>query len=411
MTSHPFWTYSREVVSFRFPACERPRPPAGSGKADRERNLQQVLGALERGGKSDVLLLGLGSGALAADLAAALPARARLTVCDAYPERVQAILESDPDRVAWWTPGGNRQLLTDSSPWALLVLLAGFAGTPGDTLCLHNPELARQDRRRHALVQRNYMSMEFVPASAGSAGASGATLSAAAATTVSAAAILRPDEPDLEEFFNQFPAWLHEVVVVWDAEEVPGHGFVPAAPLQESARPLGGDFAAQRNAMLQACAGDWVIYLDGDERLPPKAWAGLPGFLVGDIKGFYFPRLTLYPDAGHCMAGLGAWPDLQLRLFRRGQRVCFERPVHERLCGIEGALGILCALPILHFSHLRTDRENWLEKLAMYDQAAASNVRHRLNVEYPRLDLGFFTSLIGAFPANASLTTERVSVE
>jgi len=395
MPSHPFWSYSREVVSFRFPGLERAAFPVLPDRESRERNLRRALDRLGQSGGRDVLLLGLGSGALAADLARALPDHARLTVCDAYPERVQAVLENDPERVSWWTPSGNRQLLTDSSPWALLVLLAGVAGAPAGTVCLHNPELARQERKLHGRVQRMFSASAFVAAP-----------DVAAPASLSAAAILRPDEPDLDEFLGQFPAWLREVTLVWDAGEVPAHGLSTAAPLTQIARPLDGDFAAQRNAMLQACSGDWVLYLDADERLPQKAWAGLPAFLGGSMDGYWFPRLTLYPDAGHCMAGWGAWPDLQLRLFRRGPEVRFERPVHERLQGLEGPTGILCALPILHCSHLRKDRDAWLAKLALYDQAAASDVRHRLNVEYPHLELGFFTSLITAFPADAALTTE-----
>lgn len=397
MTSHPYWTYSREVLSFRFPGRDRAAMADLPGEAERERLLGRVMDRLADSGRRNVVLLGLGCGALAADLAGALPPDARLTVCDAYPERVQAVLENEPERVAWWTPGGNRQLLTDNSPWALLLLLAGFAGGPGDTLCMHNPELAGLERKLHGRVQRLFAAAGFAP------GAGGENPPA----MLSVGAILRPDEPDLDGFLAHFPDWLHEVVLVWDAEEVPDHGLATAAPLRQAARPLGGDFAAQRNAMLDACSGDWVLYLDADERLPPKAWAGLSRFLGGPgqgLDGYWFPRLTLYPDAGHCMAGMGSWPDLQLRLFRRaGAR--FKNPVHERLAE-PGATGILCALPIVHSSHLRKDREAWLAKLSLYDQAAASNVRHRLNTEYPRLELGFFTSLISAFPADAALTTE-----
>jgi glycosyltransferase involved in cell wall biosynthesis len=72
------------------------------------------------------------------------------------------------------------------------------------------------------------------------------------------------------------------------------------------ARPLGQDFAAQRNAMLAACRGDWVFFLDADERPDAALKAMLPGLsAMPGVGAVAFPRFTLYPDAGTPKVGYG----------------------------------------------------------------------------------------------------------
>ena len=208
---------------------------------------------------------------------------------------------------------------------------------------------------------------------------------------ISAAAILRPDEPGLDGFFAQFPSWLCELAVVWDgpdaspqdlsAQAAPAHGLAPNVPLRQTVRPLDNDFAAQRNAMLGLCTGDWVFYLDGDERLVPEHWEVLRGLAggaeSGEVVGYHLPRLAFYPDMDHCMAGLGLWPDLQLRLFRRAPGLRFQGAAHERLEGLAGPTAALCALPILHYSHVRKDGGQWKRKLELYDRALGALGPHR----------------------------------
>ena len=145
--------------------------------------------------------------------------------------------------------------------------------------------------------------------------------------------------------------------------------------------------------MLAGCAGDWVLYLDGDEMLAPEVWALLPKLLgQPDLNGFWFPRRTLYPDQEHAMAGLGLWPDLQLRLFRNLPGLRFTEPVHERLQGLRGPVAVPLDAAILHYSHLRKSPEMLRDKLRGFDQAVREGYTHRLNTDYPHLPLSFFVS-------------------
>lgn len=89
-------------------------------------------------------------------------------------------------------------------------------------------------------------------------------------------------------------------------------------------------FPRQRNRALQLCRGDWVLFLDADERLSPELLAELRAFKrsAPDGDGFWIPRQNLY--FGRRLRGGGWYPDRQLRLLRRAAAHYDEnRLVHE----------------------------------------------------------------------------------
>ena len=127
--------------------------------------------------------------------------------------------------------------------------------------------------------------------------------------------------------------------------------------------------------------------------LASEVWSLLPELLEQeDLNGFWFPRRTLYPDEEHAMAGLGLWPDLQLRLFRNRPNLRFTEPIHERLQGLTGPVAVPLDAAILHYSHLRKSPEMLKDKLRGFDQAVQEGYTHRLNSDYPHLPLSFFIS-------------------
>jgi glycosyltransferase involved in cell wall biosynthesis len=224
--------------------------------------------------------------------------------------------------------------------------------------------------------------------------------------TLSVAAILHPDEPELEEFFAALPTAASEAVVVWDSDSVPDA--VPAAPVpvRHLAHRLEKDFAAQRNRMLSACTGDWVLYLDGDERLAPSLVDILPHLLdVKECDCFAFPRMAV-TNTG-IKIGWGLWPDLQIRLFKNNPGIRFVRPVHERLEGLSGPTGLVVGASIRHLSDVLKTPETLARKHALFDAAGGFQRLHRQNVVYPTLADSFFSSLtdhpiIGTWPETVS---------
>ncbi len=379
------FAYSAEVLSFARADGGNPFPALDS--RDLERHARRALRLIRAARKPFLALLGLGSGALAAALARDLPADARLLACTLRPEGAAALRRDGA--LAWWTRESRHALAADTSPGALLTLL-DLAGATAETACLVlDPETPEPERSRLAALQRTLSAARPLEVPA---------LDPSQAPSLSAAAILRPDEPDLDLFFAQFPAWLAELAVVWDAEQVPRRTFPCAPPLRQTARPLAGDFSAPRNAMLGLCRGDWTLFLDADETLTPADWLRIPG-LCGqkDAAGWHFPRLTFYPDQDHCRMGLGLWPDYQLRLFRRSAALAFVNPVHERLTGLDGPEALALDLALRHHTHLRKRPEDIRAKLAVFDQAGG--LRHTLSADYPRLPL----SLLEPAPRGAAV--------
>lgn len=327
------------------------------------------------------VLLGVGRGEYARELSGSLPPGTGFTVC-----------ETDGDQArAYGLP-----LLADASPVALAFTLISAGLTRPNAVCVLNPEVADEAAlQRLKTVQRLHAAYAplALPAPSTSVGPG---------PRLTVAAILHPDEPGLPEFFAALPDAASEAVVVWDGSEPPQSPPPCAIPVTHLAHPLQNDFAAQRNRMLAACRGDWVLYLDGDERLDPALSALLPALLAQEhCAAFAFPRLGIGPSG--VKIGWGLWPDLQLRLFRPSPGVRFARPVHERLEGLGGPTGLVCGGFIRHLSDLLKDREALARKHALFDAAGGASGLHRQNREYPVLPEAFFAALtprpmIGAWP-------------
>lgn len=92
------------------------------------------------------------------------------------------------------------------------------------------------------------------------------------------------------------------------------------------------DFAAQRNAALDAIEAEWVFFVDADERVTPDLAEEVRRVIryEGDQAraGWWVPRHNYM--IGHLMRGGGWYPDYQLRLLRRDKaRYDPSHPVHE----------------------------------------------------------------------------------
>lgn len=388
--------YAGEVLAFDFKAegaaaADLPPPPDSASVA---RQAGRCLAAFGRSGRERLGLLGLGSGAVAEALAKALPEN-RLLVCEqdlSLARRLKAA-----GRVDWWRRCGSARLALDASPWAVLLLLDRAGLGLEDLFVLPNPELTPTGKaglkNLELLLTRSRLLAQ--PAKVG-------------VPRLSAAAILSPSEPDLPGFFAQFPDWLQELVLVWDAPSLPAVSVPERFLVWQTARPLGRDFSAQRNAMLAACSGDWVLYLDADERLSAEGWAALP-LLCTDlvVAGWHFPRVTPYPTADRALTGFGLWPDIQLRLFRRSPALRFENPVHERLTGLAGPQALALDVEIEHLNRLGRSEEDIRRKLAGFDEAGEGRVRHALSAEYPSVPRGFLSSHRAGLPRGLLLPPDK----
>ena len=86
--------------------------------------------------------------------------------------------------------------------------------------------------------------------------------------------------------------------------------------------PWQGDFAAARNAALDLARGEWILYIDADERLRPISRERIRATLKG-ASDCVSLRVRLVPF-------VGATPFWEFRIWRSDPRIRFVGRMHEK---------------------------------------------------------------------------------
>jgi glycosyltransferase involved in cell wall biosynthesis len=125
---------------------------------------------------------------------------------------------------------------------------------------------------------------------------------------------------------------------------------------------------------VEATTGDWIIYLDADERVPPELADEIRAAAEENGRGrvaFTMPRLNQY--FGKYLRHGGAYPDTQLRLFKRGKARFPCMSVHEKL-DVDGPVGKL-RTPLIHDSY--PTLAEYMRKFPFYVQAGADHLERK----------------------------------
>ncbi len=132
-------------------------------------------------------------------------------------------------------------------------------------------------------------------------------------------------------------------------------------------------FSAAKNFARAQCTGDWVLWLDADERVTPELREEIINVLANDpaVAGFEMPRLANF--LGKWIRHGGWYPGYVLRLFRRGAGRFDDKPVHEGVL-VDGKIARL-KNHLLHY----TDRnlQHYFEKFNRYTSLAAEELNQR----------------------------------
>jgi tetratricopeptide (TPR) repeat protein len=86
--------------------------------------------------------------------------------------------------------------------------------------------------------------------------------------------------------------------------------------------PWRDNFAEARNAGLDQCKTDWILYIDADERLAPVSRAEVEALLAGAREAAF--RLLLRPV-------IGSTPYREYRIWRNDPRIRFRSAIHEKV--------------------------------------------------------------------------------
>lgn len=170
--------------------------------------------------------------------------------------------------------------------------------------------------------------------------------------------------------------WADEIIVIDNdsRDRTPSiakkHG-ATVIPLSVETRK---EYSKLRNRGLGVARGDWVFYLDADERVTP----GLKNEILQAISNqnlepstqhqpfaYAIPRRNFY--LGRQMRFGGSWPDYVKRLFRRDKLKRWRGRLHEEPV-FEGKLGHLKE-PMIHLTH--RDLTSMVEKTRDWSKVEA----------------------------------------
>lgn len=138
---------------------------------------------------------------------------------------------------------------------------------------------------------------------------------------LSASLIVRNEEKHLEQCLQSIQPLVDEIVIV-DTGSVDN---TVAIAQRFNARlyhtEWQDDFALARNTALDYCRGEWILYIDADERVKPESLAGVRESLASSLAGCY---VWLHPRKNHTAYR-------EMRLFRNKPKIRFEGVIHENI--------------------------------------------------------------------------------
>ncbi len=139
---------------------------------------------------------------------------------------------------------------------------------------------------------------------------------------VSAALIVRDEEHHLPLCLESIVDEVDEIIVVDTGSQDRTRDVARQFPVSLLSIPWPGDFSAARNYALDHAQGDWILYIDADERLVVPSSGSLrteiqrPDAVALNVA--FRPRVNFTPYQ-------------ELRLFRNDKRIRFAGVIHESL--------------------------------------------------------------------------------
>ncbi len=137
--------------------------------------------------------------------------------------------------------------------------------------------------------------------------------------------IVRDEADMLPDFLAAVDGLWDELVAVDTGSTDQTRELLGAAGARILERPWDDDFAAARNASVEPATGDWILFLDADERPSPELRDQIRALLTDETAGAATIRMRNHLPHGHVRES-----DL-LRLWRRDPEIRFRHRIHEEV--------------------------------------------------------------------------------
>lgn len=126
-------------------------------------------------------------------------------------------------------------------------------------------------------------------------------------------------------------AWADEVIIIDDlsTDETISIAKKAVPSVQIFTRALNDDFAGQHNFGLEKASGDWVLFIDADEIVPPALHEEIVKVLLNvspDVEGFYLKRQDTFLNTKLAHGETSNWKSIRLGRSGAGK---WRREVHE----------------------------------------------------------------------------------
>lgn len=189
---------------------------------------------------------------------------------------------------------------------------------------------------------------------------------------ITAIIIAKNEEKNIKDCLNSVK-WCDEIIVV-DDKSIDKTAIISRNfGAKVYTHPMKGNFSEQRNFGLSKANGDWILFIDADERVTEALWFEIMQYVnsaLSDAKGFYVKRRDIMWGKALNYGETGF-----VKLLRLAQKNCgiWEGLVHEKW-NIKGKKVVLSNY-LEHYPH--DDIKNFLKEVNYYTDLRARDLFDR----------------------------------
>lgn len=194
------------------------------------------------------------------------------------------------------------------------------------------------------------------------------------ASSVSAIVIARNEEKHIKNCLQALE-WVGEIIVIDndssdDTSRIAKRMGAKVFEYRKIASE--GNFSKIREFAVEKTQGDWLLFVDADEKVSLKLRSEIERRILEETKysGYAIPRRNIL--LGHEMHWGGWWPDYVLRLIKKDKLKGYRGELHEQPV-MDGEIGKL-ENPLVHTTHEslsemieKTNKWSEIEAKLMYD--------------------------------------------